>query len=286
MKISVVISAFNAEKWVGQAIENVLCQTHPNIEIIVVDDGSTDRTAAIAASFSGVKVISQHNQGQSVARNTGLDAATGEWIHFMDVDDLINREYYASMVDAIGDSGERVDMVFGSFVNEAHLDFAIEYKGRMLLTALDDKMSVTNAPQMGFVWRYLIRREFILREGLRFEPERLIEDMPYTLQAVAAARAVTTAPGAMYYYMKRPGSSLNLRERSHMKKLKADYKWARGFRREFMRRHNLLDRVEPYQKIQYKLFGIPVVYRLHFRNGKTKWYFAGVRILQKKPVRP
>jgi glycosyltransferase involved in cell wall biosynthesis len=285
MKISVIVPVYNGEKWIGQCIENILCQTHKNTEIIVVDDGSTDRTAEIAAGYPAVTVIRQENQGQSVARNVGASAATGDYIHFMDVDDLLERNYYALMVDALADD-YGIDMVFGGFIHEAQTDFAIRYNGRMMLTSLEDKISVTNATQMGFAWRYLIRRAFIREQGLQFEPGRLIEDLPFTLEAVARSRSIATAPGAIYYYMKRSDSSLNSRDRKHMLKVKRDYKHARDYRCDFMRRHNLVYRIEPFQRIQYKILGIPMAYKLFLRNGKTKWYFLGLRIVQKKSVRP
>jgi CDP-glycerol glycerophosphotransferase len=287
MKISVIIPAYNGEKWIAQCIENVLCQSYKNLEIIVIDDGSKDRTAEIAADYPSVKLIRQHNQGLSVSRNNGARAATGDYIHFLDVDDLLNREYYASMVDALGDDnrdGAKIDMVFGGFFNEAQPDFSISYHDRLMLVSLEDKVGVTNASQMGFAWRYLIRREFFERQGLQFEPGRLLEDLPFTLEAVARARCIVTAPGAMYHYMNRGGSILSSRNREHARKLKADYKHSRELRAEFMRRHDLS--VNPYKKVEYKIFGIPMLYKFKLRNGRTRWYFAGLYVLQKKSVRP
>jgi CDP-glycerol glycerophosphotransferase len=285
MKISVVIPAYNGEKWIAQCIENVLCQTHKNIEIIVVDDGSTDSTAAIASSYGSVKVISQTNQGLSVSRNAGAAAATGEYIHFLDVDDLLNREYYAAMVDAIG-ADTKVDMVFGGFENETLPDFSIRYKSRLLLVALEDKLSVTNVTQMAFAWRYLIRRAFLEQHRLTFIPGRLMEDMPFTLEAVAHAGTVVTAPGATYHYMKRGGSILSSRGKDHIRKLKEHYRLAREFRREFLQRHNLDTATGVWRKKQYKIFGIPLIYRVEYRNSKVRWFVGKLRVMQKKSVRP
>ncbi|MBL7215320.1 MAG: glycosyltransferase family 2 protein [Phycisphaerae bacterium] len=88
MKISAVIPAYNSEKTIGRAIDSVLKQMRPADEILVVDDGSTDNTAEITRTF-GEKVIliQQENAGVSVARNAGIDAATGDWIAFLDADD-------------------------------------------------------------------------------------------------------------------------------------------------------------------------------------------------------
>jgi glycosyltransferase involved in cell wall biosynthesis len=82
-----VIPAYNAERFISGTIQSVLAQTHKIAEIIVVDDGSTDRTAEIAAGFPGVRVIQRPNGGPGAARNTGIHAASGEWIAFLDSDD-------------------------------------------------------------------------------------------------------------------------------------------------------------------------------------------------------
>ncbi|MDH4201267.1 MAG: glycosyltransferase [Phycisphaerae bacterium] len=88
MKISVVIPVYNAEKHIARAIESVLAQTRPAEEIIVVDDGSTDATAEVVRSFGDkVILIQQPNAGVSVARNKGIERASGDWIAFLDSDD-------------------------------------------------------------------------------------------------------------------------------------------------------------------------------------------------------
>jgi glycosyltransferase involved in cell wall biosynthesis len=87
--VSVVIPCYNASPFLRETLESVLRQTHPPLEVIVVDDGSTDDSAAIAESFgSPVRVIRQKNQGESVARNRGIDEAHGEWVGLLDADDV------------------------------------------------------------------------------------------------------------------------------------------------------------------------------------------------------
>ena len=88
-KISVVIPCFNGEKYVAAAIRSVLAQDWPGIEIIVVDDGSTDRSAELIHDiFPGVNVMQQPNQGVAAARNKGIEQAKGDWIAFLDADDI------------------------------------------------------------------------------------------------------------------------------------------------------------------------------------------------------
>ena len=87
--VSVIIPCYNGAAFLPETLQSVLDQTHPPLEVLVIDDGSTDRSVEIAASFGPpVRSISQKNQGESVARNRGLTEARGEWVAFLDADDL------------------------------------------------------------------------------------------------------------------------------------------------------------------------------------------------------
>lgn len=97
---TVVIPCYNAEPFLREALDSVLAQTVPPLEVIVVDDGSTDASAAIAESYGPpVRVIRQENQGESVARNRGMDEAKGEWIAFLDADDVWKPEKMAIQLE-------------------------------------------------------------------------------------------------------------------------------------------------------------------------------------------
>jgi len=86
--VSAIISVYNGEHYLAKAIESAFAQTYRPIEVIVVDDGSTDKSADIARSYKGIQYIYQSNQGVAVARNAGLNAAQGEFIAFLDADDI------------------------------------------------------------------------------------------------------------------------------------------------------------------------------------------------------
>ena len=90
--ISVIIPVYNAEKYIAQTIQSALGQTHRPAEILIIDDGSTDRSWEILQSFASeptVRLLTQPNSGVSCARNHGLAKATGQWIGFLDSDDLL-----------------------------------------------------------------------------------------------------------------------------------------------------------------------------------------------------
>jgi glycosyltransferase involved in cell wall biosynthesis len=86
--VSVIVAVYNGERFLAEAIESILAQTYPSYEIIVVDDGSTDRTKEIALSYPNVKYLYQANAGTAAARNRGIQIARGEYLAFLDADDL------------------------------------------------------------------------------------------------------------------------------------------------------------------------------------------------------
>ncbi len=110
--ISVVTPCYNGAAYIGQTIASVLAQTHAPREIIVVDDGSTDESAEIIASFGDpVRLIRQKNQGESVARNVGIRAAEGDYLAFLDADDLLEPTSYERMLSALDGRSDAVALM-------------------------------------------------------------------------------------------------------------------------------------------------------------------------------
>src|ERR1700744_1176722 len=104
--VSIIIPLYNAGNYISETLQSALDQTWPNKEIIIVDDGSTDNSLAIAKSFESefVKVLSQENKGASAARNKGLSIAKGEYIQFLDADDLLSPNKIAAQLEKLNGS--------------------------------------------------------------------------------------------------------------------------------------------------------------------------------------
>lgn len=111
-KISVIIPVYRTEAYLDRCVQSVVSQTWDNLEILLVDDGSPDRCPAMCDQWAvrdhRIRVIHKMNGGQSSARNAGLDAATGEWIGFVDSDDEIMPRMYETLLDAVGKSGKSI----------------------------------------------------------------------------------------------------------------------------------------------------------------------------------
>lgn len=107
--VSVIIPCYNRAMYVAAAVESVLTQTHRNVEVIAVDDGSSDGTVEILAGFGDrIRVFQQENRGASAARNTGLEYARGDYIVFLDSDDLLSPEVIAAGLDRLQETGAAI----------------------------------------------------------------------------------------------------------------------------------------------------------------------------------
>ena len=115
-ELTVVIPVYNVEKYLSKCIESILNQTLPVDEIILVDDGSKDRSGEIAdeyaAKYNNIKVIHQENGGLSAARNTGIDAATKEYIAFVDSDDYIDSVMYENLINKLQQYSSNISIVY------------------------------------------------------------------------------------------------------------------------------------------------------------------------------
>lgn len=235
--VSVIIPIYNGEKYVASCLDNMMAQTYKKIEIIVVDDGSKDDSAKIVREYS-VKLIShEKNRGLSAARNTGIDAAQGEYIHFMDVDDAINNDYYREMVGAITEAD--ADIACGGMVNEKHYYKTQRFRKKKVYVSPKAKMRITYVGKWGYVWRYLFRRDFLKRYNLRFEEGRFIEDMIFSLLAVYHSNKLVVVPNTEYFYYHRENSIMNNKEVTHRNKKREDKLHAVGFQYDFSEKNNI-----------------------------------------------
>ena len=116
--ISVIVPVYNVERYLDQCLESIVGQSYPHLEILVVDDGSTDASGdkcdRWAERDDRISVIHQPNGGLSAARNTALDAMTGEWVIMVDSDDIMHRDAAAVLLDTI--QRQQADMVIGDYI--------------------------------------------------------------------------------------------------------------------------------------------------------------------------
>ena len=210
--LSVIIPAYNVEKFLAKCVESVANQTYPNIEIIIVDDGSTDNTPKIcdelASKYNNVKVIHQSNQGSNKTRENGLKASTGEYIAFIDADDYIDLTAYEKAIKVL--EVNDCDMVqFGYYY--------IEPDGEILKTRCTPNIRLDNPREIfkyfitreteDYVWNRVYKRSVF--EYFQWPKVSMFEDNCISVQIFIKIKKFAAIEEPYYYYVKRIGSLCN-----------------------------------------------------------------------------
>lgn len=224
--ISIIIPVYNTEKYLARCLDSIINQTYSNIEIILVNDGSKDNSLKICIEYqnidSRIKVIDKVNEGVSVARNYGLEAATGDFIGFVDPDDWIEHNMYESMLKTINNNKSNIAFCNYSKDNKhsgsqktfkfkkdvlGKLDIIDELIGNMI--GIEDILpKYYNI--MGCVWRCLYKKDFIDKYNLRFKPGiTIMEDLIFTIEALIYCDKVCIDHNSLYHYMQNKSSSLH-----------------------------------------------------------------------------
>lgn len=236
MKISVIIPCYKGEKYISKCLENLLAQNYKDLEIIVVVDGNLDRTAEIASKFLVKVVVLEKNRGVSIARNTGIKEATGDYIHFMDVDDEISDDFYANLSAAVQKTG--ADIACAGIIHERQPYKCQIFHKERLVSSTRKKMRITWVGKLGYSCRYLIRRSLILKNNLFFEADRIVEDLPFSFKALYYANTVVTVPDAVYIYRSNENSILTTRTPERKLRLRTDRQHSVQIIRNFAKEHN------------------------------------------------
>lgn len=207
MKVSVIIPVYNTELYLRECLDSVLAQTHRDMEIIVVDDGSTDSSAAIcddyAAMDTGVRVLHCENGGLSVARNRGIAVATGDYVTFVDSDDYIHPEMLSVLLSAQADvvscrfTRNEKELGIGSPVFKFH-DSTEAAEG-----ILYQKKAFTPSACAHLLKRELLSDESLFRTGI------LYEDLDWLYRVYQSASGVKNCSSRLYFYRDTDGSILN-----------------------------------------------------------------------------
>lgn len=223
VQISVIIPAYNAEKYIKKCLDSIVGQSVSNIEVIIIDDGSVDNTKSIcneyAAKYSFIKVLSKKNGGQSSARNLGIKNASGDYLMFVDSDDFLEDNIFLSLKSAL--SVMRPDVLIGNY-NSFFLDDDKEEKvpnkwsfdlkclndvtGKAALYALVEKKTFDWYP-----WLMIVRRAYLLEKNLFFLEGYFFEDAIWCPQIVYHANKLVGFDIHFYNYVRnRAGATTSI----------------------------------------------------------------------------
>ncbi len=201
-KISIIIPVYNAEKYISAALSAALGQTYENIEVIAVDDGSTDSSFKICSDFaacdSRLKLIKKQNGGVSSARNCGLDAAEGKYVIFADADDYLTKNAAEILLDAVDDA----DFVIGAHNVFRTSDLTLAEQNEREFSAARIKEEICAFDKLiSTPWAKLFDREIIVQKGIRFDENLpLGEDHKFNLTYCRHIKKAKVVSSAVYNY--------------------------------------------------------------------------------------
>lgn len=210
IKFSVIVPVYNIANYVDACVKSILNQTYPDLQIVLVNDGSTDNSLSIINKYredNRVLIVNKQNGGLSSARNEGLKYATGEYIAYLDGDDWLEKDAFQIVADAILRYGD-VDMVLYPY-NKAYengnkdlVDYEFSSKGVVNGQTFFEKSSYKVT-----AWSKIYRRTYLDKCNLLFLEGRVHEDISYTIPLVWRAEKVLYIEKPLYNYRQdRPGS--------------------------------------------------------------------------------
>ena len=200
--ISVIVPVYNVEKYLRRCIDSILAQTFTDFELLLIDDGSKDKSGEICDEYAKkdvrVKVFHKENGGVSSARNIGLDNAKGELICFSDSDDYVGEDWLSEFVKNSGCA----DLVVESFyeVTESNTQLV---KMNAIQGTKDSILYLYELNVLGYLWCKCFKRSIISKHNLRFNPNyRIWEDTDFILRYACFCKSIACIPfGAYYYYI-------------------------------------------------------------------------------------
>ena len=215
MRFSVVIPVYNVAEYLRKCIDSVLANDCSDCEIILVDDGSTDgMSPAICDEYATahpelIHVIHQENQGLGGARNTGLEAAKGEYLFFIDSDDTIVPDALTKLSEAIVHTGADI-IAFNLYSDDGAGNFS-PIKANSFLA--EEAFSLAQRPEfllsLPSAWSRVWRRELLMSSGIRYPSRVWYEDIRTSTKLFAVAESIYTIDDCLYNYLQRPGSIMN-----------------------------------------------------------------------------
>lgn len=288
-EISVVVPVYNAGEFVERCYNSINEQDFKDIEIIFVDDGSSDNSLSllnkIADKDSKVKVISQENKRQGGARNTGVKAAIGNYIAFVDADDFISSDFLSSLHHVIKKYDADISMAgVIRYKGENNKRTLLKYDREECFIEKREKsaVSVGNGTGRG-IWNKLYRKEFLTKNNLEFREHVSYEDCDYSAKAVYLAEKIAITPQGNYFYFVNPKSTM--RAFIDSKKQEDKYLGAK-LTLLFELKNGIVDKPGVINKFDYSCFGFNLLRikdKIDLENTYRQWWlFDFIKIYQKK----
>ena len=251
--VSVIVPVYNVEKYLARCIQSVCGQSYQGLEIILVDDGSKDKSGVICEEYAErdgrIKVIHKENGGLGDARNAGVEKAEGKYLLFVDSDDRIHENLVRDTVETA--EKNQADMVIFDYIGEEENGnltdrFTFPFSANRVIEVAEEKELIMRSCS---AVNKLIRRELWKESGFQFPKGRYYEDLATIPKVMTKTKKIVYLPEVYYYYLMRDGSIMHSR---NFEKNYEDRTWAVDQLLEYFERENL---IETYRnELEYLVF--------------------------------
>lgn len=281
VKVSIIVPFFNTEKYIEKCLNSLVNQTLSDIEIICVNDGSTDNSMITVRRFalkdSRIKIIEQQNLKQGAARNNGMKIAQGEYIGFVDSDDWVDLDYFERLYNAAKKYDSDIALATNIRVGKRKSKKRLNITEEKVVSGLQDKFDICQQWKNECPTNKIYRHSMLKANKIVWPENCYCEDKLYTVQAVYYANSVVTVPNVNYYYFRNPNSTVNSKAKKHFKQLIDHKNNARRSVLAFLKGKNAQIRDKDFWAVknEFRIMGV-TIFKIEESLQTTRFVLFGI----------
>lgn len=209
--ISIIVPVYNVEKHLSKCIESIIDQTYSNLEIILIDDGSTDNSGKICDKYAvndeRIKIIHKENSGVSKARNLGINSAHGEYISFVDSDDYVDKDYIRDMFLQVKQDGTQLSICNMMIDKNGKYSVRYSYDLNGVYSSEEILKKILNFEMTSSAWGKLLKKDLL--NDVRFENYVIAEDLLFITKVLSKVKKVSVNNHYLYFYVLVASSAIH-----------------------------------------------------------------------------
>lgn len=286
-KVSIIIPVYNTEKYIERCISSLVNQTLKDIEIICVNDGSTDSSGVIlqelAQKDKRIKIIDQQNLKQGVARNNGTKIATGEYIGYVDSDDWVDLEFYEKLYNSAKKYDAEIALGTNVRIGKGKTKKRLNLEKEEVFVSIQEKFDVCNQYKNPCPTNKIYKANMLTKYDIVWPEGVYCEDKLFTIKAVYYANKIVTVPEVNYYYYRNPTSTVNSKNKKHLKKINEDKNTAKRAVIKFLKDNNAPIRDKEFWAVKkdIRFFNIPIILIKESLKTERYYLFSVIKIFER-----
>ena len=284
IKVSVIIPVYNTSNFLERCLNSLVHQTLKEIEIICVNDGSTDNSLEILNSYKQKDerfvIINQQNHGQGHARNQALKIAQGEFIGFVDSDDWVDLDYFEKLYNTAIKHNADIAICSLKRIYNVSQKYRINIIEEIELTDVNEKFEFAKIPNQCYPVNKIYNTDKLRQHDLKFPEGQFFEDVVFTPKAVFYLEKMVSVPNVTYWYWGNRKSTVKAKSQKKIK----DLLLAKDSLRLFAQEHGITLKKKDsiMRKYQYKLLGLTILKIYEWENLRKYYLFGFIKVMEKQ----